>query len=149
MDYPKLKKELTDAGYTELSDADAAAALNALAVPVLSPRWISARTIISELGTTVGGTILNKIKAAGEGNFVLGLVYNWLINPVGEYPGIEVGTQAVHDMIDEFVPGVLNASEADAVKTLGIVMISRATELGLINRNEALEEKHVRKARLL
>ena len=148
MDYPKLKDELALPAYDGLTDAEAAAALNELTVPVLTQRWVSARTLYDELGPTVAESILGKIDAAaGAGSATMRRVAGWLNEPSGQYPGIDVGSAKVQAMIDSLAGTLLTEAEADAVKGLGITMISRADELGIIGRTETLEEKHIRKAR--
>ena len=142
MNYHVLEMELQNDAYDGKSPEEAAEMLNAKSVAVLQERWVSARTLYSELAAAE--TILGKIEAAAESSKLLRDVNSWLNDPGGQYPGIDIGDAGVQAMVASLT-GVLTADEIEAIQSLGFVLVSRAEQLGI----GVVKPGHVTKARAI
>lgn len=144
MDMSILRTELNDTAYAGLSDAQAAAALNA---PTRSRRKAAAfhteRGIVAALGPVMGESVLSKVEFAAQSNTLLARVVRWL-RDYSESGGLDLAATATRMQLDALqAAGVLTAEEVAALKALGEEPCSRADELGL----GIVGDGHVRSAR--
>jgi hypothetical protein len=128
MDYPALKAEIdADPALSGLSDADAAAALNARTVTVRVPTMITKVQVHRTLGLPRGTALLLKFRdraaasgaddAARVGAALYGEVLD-LLRVDGT--GLDVSLDETRGFIDQFAAGgLLTTSEADKLKALG------------------------------
>ena len=114
----KIRTALTEPAMAGLSDVDAAAALSARTVPVVSERMVNERTLYTELGPEMAESILQKI----AGYPPLARVNTWL---APNQAGIDVGHPQSIEMIDTLVAGgLLTAAEGAAVKALAVRQVA-------------------------
>ena len=137
IDIVALKSEITTDplafGYAPLvaggNDGAVAALLNDRAkgrMRVVTPTMINARTLMAQLGASVGATVLDKLDAARARNPAV----KWAFSFITSAEGIDVGHAQTRGMLDALAAaGVLTAAERDAVKALASFACSRAEEL--------------------
>lgn len=146
MDYAVLRAEI-DTGplASELvgkSDDDVAAILNDKQFTAIQERYVTARTVLAELGATVGATILDKLEAAATQSSPV----KWMLKFLTQDSGLDVGQSETQGCIDALaMTGVLTSDEATALKNMALLPASRAEILGF----GAVSYNDVNKARAL
>lgn len=101
-----------------------AAALNAIPLQAMQPRFITARTILAECAD--GGAILDALTAAGEGISTV----KWALTFLSQDSGLDVGHPATHAMIDQLAAGgLLPAAHGAALKALAVLPLSVTAQL--------------------
>lgn len=133
MDYDKLKTEVAEllAAHPDWTDQQVADSLNAETVTVTHSRFVTFRTLLSELPVEQAMSVIGKIKAAAEANPVLAEILPSL-KDTAEGCGIDMANANARAFVDGLVTAeVLTAEEAAAVKGMAETAISRAEELGL------------------
>lgn len=134
--------ELQDPKYGELSDAQAADLLNAATFSALRPgSMLRLRTIADLLSPAEATQIRIKMEQTRDGLLasqdaeqvvqgqMLADAHTWMMGTSDE-DGIDVGRQAVRDVVAGFVPAILTQDEADAILAYGTEQVSRAQQLG-------------------
>jgi hypothetical protein len=132
MQYEILTAEITLPQYTALSDSDAADALNAQTLDVLTSYRVTIRTLFAEIGPAPTGTMVAKLEAAAAaGNKVVALALD-MLKTYETDGGLDIGHAATRAAIDGLVTaGVLTADEGASVKALAVRKTSRREQLGL------------------
>ena len=131
MDYAALKTEI-DTGplATECvgqSDDNIAAILNDPRYMATKERYVTARTVLAELGATAGAAILDKLEAASAQSSPV----KWMLRFLTQDSGLDVGQTETQGCIDALaIAGVLTADEAAALKSMALLPTSRAEILG-------------------
>ena len=138
MDYFKLKAELTadpeDIGYTELTDQQAADALNVVNRVQVYSRFLSLRALAAVMSDVEYGTLkafLSQASAASPRVADMAAMLAMPCSDAGDTGGLDFGAAEVRAMVDAF--GALDgmADAAARVKALAERRVSRAEELGL------------------
>lgn len=132
MDHQALKTEIETgplaAECAGQSDDVVAAILNEKRFTAIQERYVTARTVLAELGATVGATILDKLEAAATQSSPV----KWMLKFLTQDSGLDVGQAETQVCIDALtVAGVLTTEEAMALKSMALLPISRAEILGL------------------
>lgn len=131
MDYQALKTEI-DTGplATECagqSDDDVADILNDKRFTTTGERYVTARTVLAELGATTGAAILDKLEAAATQSSPV----KWMLKFLTQDSGLDVGQTETQGCIDALaLAGVLTTDEATALKSMALLPTSRAEILG-------------------
>lgn len=131
MDYASLRTEI-DTGplATECagqSDDAVAAILNDKRFAATGERYVTARTVLAELGATTGAAILDKLDAAATQSSPV----KWMLKFLTQDSGLDVGQTETQGCIDAMaLDGVLTADEAMALKNMALLPTSRAEILG-------------------
>lgn len=131
MDYAALKTEI-DTGplATECvgqSDDNIAAILNDPRYTATKERYVTARTVLAELGATSGAAILDKLEAAATQSSPV----KWMLKFLTQDSGLDVGQTETQECIDALaLAGVLTTDEATALKSMALLPTSRAEILG-------------------
>ncbi len=130
MNYPGLKTEILTGPLTaELAgkaDNEIAAILNEPNCLAVRERFITARSILNELGPTVGAGILDKLEAAAAVSSPLKWAMRFLTTD-----GIDIGADNTRSQIDALVAaGVLTDTEGKALKDMALQPASRAEIAG-------------------
>lgn len=131
MDYTALKTEIeTGPLATECagqSDDAVAAILNDQRYMATKERYVTARTVLAELGATAGAAILDKLEAASAQSSPV----KWMLRFLTQDSGLDVGQTETQGCIDALaIAGVLTADEATALKSMALMPTSRAEILG-------------------
>lgn len=131
MDHAALKTEIETgplaAECAGQSDDDIAAILNDNRFTAIQERYVTARTVLSELGATTGATILDKLEAAGASSSPV----RWMLKFLAQDSGVDIGHANTQGCIDALViAGVLTTDEATALKNMALLPTSRAEILG-------------------
>ena len=131
MDYAALKTEIeTGPLATECagqSDDTVAAILNDKRYTATGERYVTARTVLAELGATTGAAILDKLEAASAQSSPV----KWMLKFLTQDSGLDVGQTETQGCIDALaIAGVLTDDEAAALKSLALLPTSRAEILG-------------------
>ncbi len=143
MNYATLYNELTTdplaRGYATMTDAQAAASLNTADRSVIRPRLANAKTVMHEIEN--GWLLLDKLEAAAPSVPPV----KWALKFLETDVGIDVGSPVTQAQLQSLVPGVLTQAEADALKALAQVTVSRADELGLgaVGGNDVAEARRL------
>ena len=146
MDYAALKTEI-EAGPLAAecagkSDDDVAAILNDKRYAATKERYVTARTVLAELGATTGATILDMLEAAATQSSPV----KWMLKFLTQDSGLDVGQTETQGCIDALaIAGVLTTDEATALKNMALLPASRAEILGF----GAVSYNDVNKARAL
>lgn len=132
MDYQALATEITTgplaAELTGKSDVEMAAILNDQRFTRVASRFVTARTILAELGAVQGATVLDKLEAAAA----VSSPVKWMMRFLQTDGGVDIGHPQTSAAIDGLVAGeILTASEGAALQALAVVPASRAEILGL------------------
>lgn len=131
MDYAVLRAEI-DTGplASELvgkSDDDVAAILNDKQFTATKERYVTTRTVLAELGATIGAAILDKLEAAATQSSPV----KWMLKFLTQDSGLDVGQSETQGCIDALaIAGVLTTDEATALKNMALLPTSRAEILG-------------------
>lgn len=147
MDYDKLKVKVAEvlAAHPDWTDQQVADCLNEPAVTATRSRFVTFRTLLSELPVTQAMTIIGKLRAAARADEsgVLAVILPTL-EDTAEGCGIDLANANARVFLDGLVAAeVLTAEEAAAVKGMAETQISRAAQLGL----GIVGDGHVRSAR--
>lgn len=131
MDYTALKTEIeTGPLATECagqSDDAVAAILNDQRYMATKERYVTARTVLAELGATAGAAILDKLEAASAQSSPV----KWMLRFLTQDSGLDVGQTETQGCIDALaIAGVLTTDEAAALKNMALLPTSRAEILG-------------------
>lgn len=98
-----------------------AEALNAPGGEAIRSRFVTARTVLAELGPN-GAVVLDKLEAAAASVSAV----KWGMRFITQDSGIDIGHPGTQGMIDQLVgAGVLTASEGAAVKGLALQPVRR------------------------
>lgn len=125
------KADPTNRGYAGKTDAEVATLMNAKSVQVLQSRFITVRTLLAEIGPTLTTSIMTKLEARSEKPVQYAVA---AMKTYTEGSGIDIGHANTQAFIDSLqAGGVLTAEEANAVKNMGKVTVSRSEQLGLYN----------------
>lgn len=132
MDYQALATEIeTGPLAAELAATDSigkVAILNDRRFTMPKSRFITARTLLAELGAEMGASILDKLETAATSISPL----KWAMKFLQLDGGLDIGHAQTMTMIDELVTAeVLTAAEGTALKSLGMAPASRAEVIGL------------------
>jgi len=135
MDYDKLKPKVAEllAANPDWTDQQVADELNRPSVTVTRSRFVTFRTLLSELEVATAMAIIGKIRAAADADpsGVLSVVRPTLEN-TSEGDGIDMANANARAFVDGLVAAeVLTAEEAAAVKGMAETTISWAEQLGL------------------
>lgn len=131
MDYAVLRAEI-DTGplASELvgkSDDDVAAILNDKQFTAIQERYVTARTVLAELGATAGATILDKLQAASASSGPV----RWMMTFLAQDSGIDIGNVQTQASIDGLITaGVLTSAEGASLKNMALKTCSRAQIAG-------------------
>lgn len=130
MEYTTLKQEILNgplsAELMGLSDDATASILNEQRFAAIQERFITARTILAELGADVGAGILDKLEAASAQSSPLKWAMKFLLSD-----GIDIGHSSTRSQVEALqVAGVLMASEATALLGMASKPASRAEIAG-------------------
>jgi hypothetical protein len=106
--------------------------LNAPARSGVQSRFLTARTVLAEMGAA-GADLLDKLEAAAAYVPAVRWAMLFLKQEGGSATsGIDVGYPGTRSLIDQLAAGgLISTAEADALKALAIQPMSRARELGL------------------
>lgn len=131
MDYAALKTEIeTGPLATECagqSDDAVATILNAKRYTATKERYVTARTVLAELGATAGAAILDKLEAAATQSSPV----KWMLKFLTQDSGLDVGQTETQGCIDALaIAGVLTTDETLALKNMALLPTSRAEILG-------------------
>lgn len=133
MNYAGLKDEISNGPLAaecaaEGTDEGIAALLNRADTQHAVETWINARTLLAELGASMGATILDKLEAAaGQSSPV-----KWMMKFLCTDTGIDIGHPNTQGQIDTLVTaGVLTEAEGTALKNMAVKECSRAQIVGL------------------
>ena len=131
MDYTALKTEIeTGPLATECvggTDEGIADILNRQDIHAIQERWVTARTVLAELGATAGAAILDKLQAV----FASSSPVKWMITFLAQDSGIDIGNAQTQASIDGLVTaGVLTSAEGAALKNMALKTCSRAQVAG-------------------
>ncbi len=111
------------------SDADIALWCNTPSITKQVKFMFTVRTAMSSLGPVLANTILTKLESASAENEILARTLNMIQPSEG---GIDVGHPATCAQIDALVSAaVLETTEGEALKALGITTVSPASDDGL------------------
>ena len=131
MDYQALKTEIETGPLASecvgQSDDVVAAILNDKRYTATKERYVTARTVLAELGATIGAAILDKMEAAATQSSPV----KWMLKFLTQDSGIDVGQSETQGCIDALaMTGVLTSDEATALKNMALLPASRAEILG-------------------
>ena len=131
MDYAALRAEIDTgplaAELTGKSDDDVAAILNDKRFTTTGERYVTARTVLAELGATTGATILDKLEAAATQSSPV----KWMLKFLTQDSGLDVGQTETQGCIDALaIAGVLTTDEASALRGMALLPTSRAEIIG-------------------
>jgi hypothetical protein len=132
MNYDKLKPKATEllAANPDWTDQQVADALNAATATVTRSRFVTYRTLLSELPIAQAMSIIGKIKAAPDPMGVLAVIRPTLEN-TAEGTGIDMANANARAFVDGLVTAkVLSAEEAAAIKGLAETQVSWASQNG-------------------
>lgn len=110
--------------------------LNARVKDLVKSRFITARTVLAEVGVD-GAVALSKLKNFASGDaptdpqmLQLHCAVAWSMDFITGDPGIDVGHPMTRNLLDTLaMAGVINSTEAGQIKNLAIQKGSRAEEL--------------------
>ena len=101
--------------------------LNAVNRTAVRSRFISARTVLAELGLG-GAAILDALEAVAPAVSAV----KWMMSFVKSDAGVDIGSPVAQGLVDLLVAGAtLTAPQGAALKSLALQPCSRANELGL------------------
>lgn len=146
MDYAALTPLVAaiDLDTPGLSSAEVAARLNAPTEIEIYERFVTARTLLAELGPVQAEAILSALEAAAQQNALLARVLEWLTDP--SKGGLDVGHSHTRSVIDSLVAAsVLTGAQAAAVKAMAERTVSLAAKAGL----PPIDPAHVQSARAM
>jgi len=145
-----LQQELTEdpleRGYSEMSDAEAAASLNTADRTIVRPRRVDSRTVLNEFmpSASAADALLAKLETVAQANSLVARVLDWMQVPEQQGGGLDVGNARVRAIAPGLVDqsGIMQA-EIDGLLALAEETVSRAAELGI----RAVKPGHVQEAR--
>lgn len=131
MDYQVLKTEIETGPLASecvgQSDDVVAAILNDKRYTATKERYVTARTVLAELGATIGAAILDKLEAAATQSSPV----KWMLKFLTQDSGLDVGQAETQGCIDALaIAGVLTTNEATALKGMALRACSRAEITG-------------------
>lgn len=144
MDYEKLSLEVdTNFSDSALSDNAIADEINEKKFTAVRPRFITARTVLAELGAEVGSKVLDKLEAIAP----VSSPVKWMMKFLSSDGGVDIGNDQTLASIDALVAGgVLTTEEGQALHGMALQPVSRGEVLGIgtvsyddVNRARALE----------
>ena len=149
MDYAKLKAKVAEvlAEHPDWTDEQVCDSLNAATVTETYSRFVTFRTLLSELPTEQAMAIILKIRgaAAADANGVLAVILPSL-EDTAEGCGIDMANANARGFIDGLVAAeVLTAEEGAAVKGMAEKEIGYPLSIG--RSDNRLDPTHVAKAR--
>lgn len=129
-DYRALRDELAKPDLSALSDADAAAKLNADTVssPKVGAAYANERGVLKLLGPTDGDAAMTSLESAAGSSSVLMRAVRILHDAGG--PGLDFGDPATQGMVSQLqTQGVLTAPTAAALIAFGTSVVTRAQSI--------------------
>ena len=131
MDYQALKTEIETgplaAECVGQSDDAVAAILNDNRYTATKECYVTARTVLAELGATTGAAILDKLESAATQSSPV----KWMLKFLTQDSGLDVGQTETQGCIDALaLAGVLTTDEATALKSMALLPTSRAEIIG-------------------
>lgn len=112
----------------EKTDTEMAAILNDQRFSTVRERFITARTILAELGPEIGAGVLDKMEAASANISALKWAMRFLIGETG----IDIGHAGTRSQIEAMAAGgVIATDEAAALLNMAVAPASRAEIIGL------------------
>lgn len=106
--------------------------INTKSRDIVRTRFVTARTILFELGAVQGAVVMDALQAASAGVPALRWILPMMTVHRGEESGVDIGAAETRGMVDQLAQaGVLTTEQAEALKGLAIQRSSRAEELGL------------------
>jgi len=129
MNFATLKTLIESGDNAAKTDAQVTEWLNTPSIIRMKEFMLTVRTAMSELGPVMADTVLNKLEAVAAADSVVARTLAMMQPSEG---GIDCGHAATRAQIDALqTAGVLNSTEASALKALGEETISPATNAGL------------------
>ena len=108
-------------------DVEIASILNRVDTPAVCERYVTARTVLAELGAEAGAAVLDKLAAAATRSSPV----KWMLKFLEQDSGLDVGQAQTQGSIDALVTaGVLAADEGTALKNMAVKECSRAQIAG-------------------
>jgi len=151
VDYTKLKTKVAEvlADHPDWTDQQVCDELNAATVTETYSRFVTYRTLLSELPIEQAMSIIGKIKtaAASDPDGVLGVVAPSLAD-TAEGCGIDMANANARTFVDGLVAGgVLTAEEGAAVKGMAEKTVGYPLSIG--RSDNRLDPTHIAKARAM
>ena len=131
MNYNDLKTEINTgplaAECVVKTDNEIADLINYRRYTAVQSRFVTARTVLAELGAGPGSAILDKLEQAAA----MSSPVKWMIKFLALEGGVDIGNTETQAAIDELIlASVLTASEGQALKAMALQPVSRAEMLG-------------------
>lgn len=127
--YAKLKEEILNPIYDNMTDQEIADKLNAKTITVQREKRLTALGVMKVLGAAEGSNFLDTLEVISLKNAAV----KWAMSGI-TFSGVDMSDTTTIAMLDELaLAGAIQQSQADKLKASADVLISRAEEIGLYN----------------